>query len=195
MSFKKIVDISKLNKQEPEKGCVLLSEPFMEDTFFKQSAVLLCEHNNEGSFGLNLNNNFGGVINDLVPDIKEENFYVSLGGPVDANKLFYIHSLGDMIEDSTMIKQGLWSGGNFNQITSLINDKIIQKNQLRFFLGYSGWDRNQLSGELKIYSWIVTSINNKDVIIPKKNLWRKLLKQMGGKYKLISNFPETPSLN
>ena len=167
----------------------------MEDTFFKQSVVLLCEHNTEGSFGVNLNNNFGGSIVDLVPEIKSEEFSVCLGGPVEPNNLFYIHNLGEKIENSYNIKQGLWTGGDFEQVVSLINDKIIQKDQIRFFLGYSGWEKDQLSFELSIHSWIVSSINNNKIMLPKKNLWRDILKQMGGKYKLISNFPETPSLN
>ena len=44
-----MIDLRPNQNQIPEKGCVLLSEPFLSDPFFKRTVVLICEHNQDGS--------------------------------------------------------------------------------------------------------------------------------------------------
>ena len=195
MFIEEIVDVSKLNKLPPKKGYVVLSEPFMMDNNFKQAVVYLCEHNKEGSYGFILNNLLSASISELIQEIDVKNIPVAYGGPVQSDSLFYLHNLGDKIENSTMIVPGIWSGGNFDQVISLINDRIITKEQIRFFLGYSGWTDGQLVNEMKSYSWIVVKFNSKNVLKINKDLWRSILKQKGGQYKIISNFPLNPLEN
>lgn len=195
MFDEELMDLSKLNKLSPKKGRVILSEPFMPDEFFKHSAIYLCEHNKEGSFGFILNNILDTSLNELVEELKNNDFTVGFGGPVSSDNLFYIHNLGDKIEDSHLIVPGLWTGGNFDQIISFINDGLITNKQIRFFLGYTGWSEGQLKSEMESYSWIVTKFDQKDVLEIKKDLWSSILKKMGGKYKVISNFPADPSQN
>ncbi|MDQ3393034.1 MAG: YqgE/AlgH family protein, partial [Bacteroidota bacterium] len=40
---------------EPQKGRLLISEPFLPDPNFERTVILLCEHNDQGSFGFVLN--------------------------------------------------------------------------------------------------------------------------------------------
>jgi putative transcriptional regulator len=78
----------------------------------------------------------------------------------------------------------------------LIKSNGLNANDFRFFLGYSGWAAGQLDEELKANSWIVTSAKADELFdIPAEDLWRELLKNMGGKYKMISNYPKDPRLN
>ena len=191
-----IIDISNINKLEPEKGRVLISEPFMQDNYFKRSVVYLCEHNEDGSFGFVVNNLLTVTLSELVTDIESSDFPVSFGGPVNSNNLFYLHNLGDKIANSHEVVPGLYTGGSFDDVKTLINTGIITSDQIRFFLGYSGWESGQLEEEMKSNSWIVGSTSIKNVLENKdKDLWKQILKNMGGKFKMISNFPEDPSLN
>lgn len=190
------LDISKINKLAPEKGNVLISEPFMTDEHFKRSVVYLCEHNEDGSFGFVLNNFLDISLSELVEDIVNEEFKVSFGGPVSPDNLFYVHTLKDELNGSYEVIPGLYTGGKFEDLIPLINTGVITPNEIRFFLGYSGWEAGQLDTELSVSSWIVGKTTVGRVLnAHDKDLWKKILDEMGGKFKMISNFPEDPSLN
>jgi len=190
------LDISKINNLSPEKGRVLISEPFMADERFKRSVVYLCEHNEDGSFGFVMNNFLDISLSELIEDIVNEDFKVSFGGPVTPDNLFYLHTLKDELEESYEVIDGLYTGGKFEDLIPLINTGVIAPNQIRFFLGYSGWEAGQLDNELSSASWIVGKTNTDRVLnTTNKDLWKKILDEMGGKFKMISNFPEDPSLN
>lgn len=194
--MKNLYDIAKLNAIAPAKGKFLISEPFMEDNFFKRSVVFLCEHNDEGSFGFVLNNILTVGIGELIDDLQGCDFEVGFGGPVNSTNLYYLHTAGDKIESSFEVMEGIFTGGDFDQIKTLINTGILQEDEIRFFLGYSGWSAGQLQQEIEDESWIVADFNSKEIIkTVDKSLWKTLLDQMGGKFKMISNFPEDPTLN
>ncbi|MEO0340680.1 MAG: YqgE/AlgH family protein, partial [Bacteroidota bacterium] len=97
--------------EELQSGIVLLAEPFMLDRYFRRSAILLCEHNEEGSIGFIMNRpldlNIDGLIQDF-PEFEAEVFY---GGPVGNDTIHYIHNLGDLLEDSVKISSGVYWGG------------------------------------------------------------------------------------
>lgn len=191
-----IFNISKLNKTSPAKGKFLISEPFMEDNFFKRSVVFLCDHNDDGSFGFVLNNILSINMKDVMEGFEECEFEVGFGGPVNSSNLYYIHTLGDVLEGSICIQNGLYTGGDFEKLQGLINSGLVGENQVRFFLGYSGWTAGQLDQEIQDSAWIVTSSTQENIINTKdKELWKNLLNEMGGKFKAIANFPEDPSLN
>ena len=92
--------------------------------------------------------------------------------------------------------QGLYTGGKFEDLIPLINSGVITPNEIRFFLGYSGWEAGQLNDELSLNSWIIGKTTvNRVLNAHDKDLWKKTLDEMGGEFKMISNFPEDPSLN
>jgi len=130
-----LFNIAKLNKTQPSKGKFLISEPFMEDNFFKRSVVFLCDHNEDGSFGFVLNNILSINMKDVMEGFEECEFEVGFGGPVNSSNLYYIHTLGDILENSICIQDGLYTGGNFEKLQGLINSGLVDTNQVRFFLG------------------------------------------------------------
>lgn len=196
VSVKELYDIAKLNEIEPAKGKFLISEPFMQDNFFKRSVVFICEHNEEGSFGFVLNNILTVGIGELIDDLQGCDFEVGFGGPVNSTNLYYLHTAGDKINNSFEVMEGIYTGGDFEQIKTLINTGLLREEEIRFFLGYSGWSDGQLQEELDDDAWIVADFNSKEILkTVDKSLWKSLLDQMGGKFKMISNFPEDPSLN
>lgn len=194
--MKELFDIAKLNELTPAKGKFLISEPFMEDNFFKRSVVFLCEHNEDGSFGFVLNNILTVGIGELLDDLQGCIYEVGFGGPVNSTNLYYLHTAGDKIDQSYEVMDGIFTGGDFEQIKTLISTGLLKEDEIRFFLGYSGWSAGQLEQEMKDDAWIVADFNSKEILKSvDKSLWKSLLDQMGGKFKMISNFPEDPSLN
>ena len=195
MLLKEFIDISKLNKLKPASGRVLISEPFMDDENFSRSVIYLCEYNEDESYGFILNHILNPSLSELINEIDNKDFSISYGGPVSSDNLFYFHNLGDRIKGSKQISKNLWTGGDFNEITMLINNREISEQNIRFFLGYSGWSKSQLSNEMKSNSWIVSEIEQSSIISIDQNLWQSILSKKGGKYKIVSNFPIDPKSN
>ncbi|MBN1599611.1 MAG: YqgE/AlgH family protein [Bacteroidales bacterium] len=182
--------------QEPQKGKVLVSEPFLLDNYFKRSIVLITEHNEEGTIGFVLNKPVDININDVIEDFPKIDAEVALGGPVSTNTLHYIHTLGDIIPNSVPVLKNIWWGGEFAIVERLISSGNLDRAQIRFFLGYSGWSPNQLENELSENAWVVSDITPEEIMTPmNKHFWIKTLRRMGKKYEMWSNFPENPEMN
>ena len=178
------------------KGKVLLSEPFLDDFFFKRSVLLLAEHNDEGSFGVVLNNPTDYKVHEIISDFPEMESRVFLGGPVNTDRLFYLHTHGNMITDSMELIKGVYWGGDLDQIRSCIRMGLISENEIRFFLGYSGWAGDQLNAELKIKSWVVSNLVDRDVFNPHpEELWKQMISRFGDKFSQWLRFPVDPQMN
>jgi len=177
------------------KGKLLIAEPFLGDPNFERSVVLLCEHNEQGSFGLVLNQRTNLHLDDVVENIYGE-LPLYLGGPVEQNTLHFIHRLGSQIDKSVHIGNGIYWSGDFENIKTLINIGKIAESDIRLFVGYSGWSAGQLEEEMKRNSWIITETDAHFIFdTPTDQFWRAVLKQMGGEYKVLSNYPTDPRLN
>ncbi len=185
-----------VKNQEPAKGKLLISEPFMEDPNFKRTVILLCEHNEEGAFGLVLNRKSEYSIGDAIEDLKWFDVPLYYGGPVQPDTLHYLHNKGTLIEGSVELAEGLYWGGNFESVVKFMNTGLITTDDIRFYVGYSGWDTEQLVEEMKGNSWFVAD-NKADYIFTEEEdkIWRTVLRDMGGDFRIISNFPIDPTLN
>ena len=180
-----------------QPGKLLLAEPFMRDSHFKRTVVLLTDHGEGGSVGFILNKQIDSSIDDLVADFPEFNSTVFYGGPVQTDTIHYIHNVGDLLDDSTRIADGVYWGGNFEKLKFLITAELIKPKNIRFFVGYSGWSEGQLQDELDANSWIVTPNATKELVFDQdvEALWKRVLKGLGGRYNVYSNYPTDPRLN
>jgi putative transcriptional regulator len=180
----------------PSAGRILLSEPFLFDPNFKRSVILLTEHNEEGTVGFILNRPMDLSINDAIAEFPKMDKEIFHGGPVSQDSLFFLHKLGDKIEHSQEILPGLYWGGDFDQLKTLIDLKQATEEDVRFFVGYSGWSPGQLDDEIKERSWIVAKCTVQQVMDAKeKDFWKDIMKSLGKKYAVMASFPEDPSLN
>lgn len=182
---------------KPEKGHLLIAEPsIIGDTSFNRSIILLADYSEEGSIGFILNKPLEYTLNDLVPTA-EAQFKVYNGGPVEQDNLYFIHKIPDLIPESIEISLGIYWGGDFEIAVKLINDGQITESEIRFFLGYSGWEPNQLEKELLSNSWIITENVYKSDLIKKTEdtFWKEKMLELGGDYSIWSNAPENPSYN
>lgn len=191
-------DIFKIQSNDvlPSRGKILISEPFLRDATFGRSVILLVDHTDEGSMGLVMNKQVPLLLNDIISEFRYlDDIPLYKGGPVATDTLFFLHTLAD-IPGSITICKGLYLNGNFD----LIKSYILQGNKvdgcIRFFLGYSGWESQQLATELKENTWIVSEEDKtylmKDNI---KEMWRKALERLGSKYEAWSRFPQIPAFN
>jgi putative transcriptional regulator len=178
-------------------GQLLLSEPFMPDENFRRTVVLVCEHNAQnGTVGLIVNKPINLKLNDVVEDFPPFKSKIFLGGPVGTDTLQFLHCLGDQIEGSIQLSDRLFWGGNFEQIKVMLADEKILPGQIRFYLGYSGWETGQLDNEVRENSWIITKATHDHIFkTPHEILWREVMKGMGGVYSTMAGYPENPNFN
>ena len=192
-----MIDITFSNDLKPDKGKILISDPFLDDDYFRRSLIYLCEFNKEGSFGFVINNFISINLNDLDESFPEIETQISLGGPMEINSLYFIHTLGEKINNSLLIDKDIFLGGDFQQLSSFIKeDESIVKN-IRFFIGYSGWGANQLETEIQNNSWIVSELNSSTMLFgsQSKLTWKRYMYDLGGKFKIMSKFPIDPRDN
>lgn len=184
------------NSNLPQKGRVLVSEPFLQDSYFKRSVVLLTEHNNEGTLGFVLNNPVKFRIDEVLHDFPPINSLVGIGGPVRTDTVHYIHSLGHLIPDCEEIMEMVFWGGNLDLIKKGILEGWIKDYQIRFFVGYSSWHAGQLANEIEQNSWLVTNIDRLDVLHGSDiQLWENILKKEDERYQMWTRYPEDPAWN
>lgn len=186
-----------MTSEKIEKGLLLIAEPtVIGDMSFNRSVILLADHNHEGSVGFILNKPLEYTINDLIPEINTS-FEVYNGGPVEQDNLYFIHTVPELITNSIEISNGIFWGGDFDLTKDLINQGKINKENIRFFLGYSGWSANQLESELQSNSWILSKNTYENGILEKSSVhfWKEKIMELGGEYIIWSNAPENPTLN
>ena len=176
-------------------GSILISSPFMEDSLFGRSVVLITDcTKNKGAIGLVLNKPTEISINDVSVDFPIKNIPLYAGGPVQSERLFILHNYGNIIDGSVHIVNDIYWGGNKVQIEEYIKQGIIDPSNIKFFLGYSGWAANQLYDELETESWIISNISDTINILDSKNyksdLWKKYVLKFGNKYKKWLTFPK-----
>ncbi len=179
------------------KGQLLIAEPaIMGDASFNRSVILLADHNDEGSVGFIMNKPLRYSIQDLIPEIHAR-FRIYNGGPVEQDNVYFLHTVPELIPGSIEISSGIYWGGDFTAARDLINSGEITKNNIRFFLGYTGWSANQLANEMHANSWILSdnSLHNKILGKPTTHFWKEKIMELGGEYLIWSNAPENPILN
>jgi putative transcriptional regulator len=181
----------------PQSGSLLISEPFLQDENFVRSVVLLCENNEMGSFGLVLNKLSIFKLDELLEecDLLDKEVYV--GGPVEQNTLHFIYRGEQQLADSVALGDQLWWGGDFKELVGKNKLGLIDTADFRFFLGYSGWENGQLKDELIENTWIICDNSHAKNIfkVAPDDLWRVILKNMGGDFQVLANYPIDPRLN
>jgi putative transcriptional regulator len=185
----------KTNNVVPKKGRVLIAEPFLPGSYFNRAIVFLVDHNDEGTVGFILNKPVDFSIPDFFKEFPSYENQLFMGGPVNIESVYYIHKFGDLVPNSIHIVDDLYWGGNFEKIKELINSGQAKQDHVRFFLGYSGWDKNQLKEEIEEDSWLVADMPSRFVLGDTTELWKEMVKKLGGKYSLWENYPENPSMN
>ena len=183
----------------PQKGDLLIAEPLLNEPYFKRSVILLLdEDNNQGHIGLALNKITPVSLQDLFPDWKAgAEVPVYSGGPVEADRLFMLHTMGDRFEGSMEVLPGLYVGAKLDDIIDYINNNRYADGNIRSFLGYSGWSRGQLTSEILKNTWALNpNPGHTDVLTGAEDLyWRREVRRLGEKYRSWLLVPSNPAFN
>lgn len=197
-NLKQLFYMKQHRNQNPQAGHLLLSDPFLQDDNFSRSVILLCEHEEGiGSVGFVMNKPSILSLGDLVSELDFLDADVFVGGPVEQNTLHFIYFGVQLMEESKPLGNDVWWGGDFATLVQLLKSGKVHLEEVRFFIGYSGWSQGQLAAELLMESWIVYSDPWSQELYANSSdqLWRSLMKSMGGDFGVQSNYPIDPRLN
>jgi putative transcriptional regulator len=181
---------------DPGPGILLISDPFLKDPNFMRTVVFLCDHQEQGSFGFVLNRKYENTLDELIPELEGHKLSLYYGGPVQMDTIHFLHQYPIEIPGGQEVMKGVYWGGDFDKVVEMIRNNTIDQEKIRFFIGYSGWSDGQLTDEMKEKSWITVQGSRKLVFHPNYlEIWKDSLKELGGKYEMMINFPIDPQLN
>jgi putative transcriptional regulator len=178
------------------KGQLLLDSGLLRGSFFQRTVVLICQHDSEGAFGLVLNRATGSKVGEMIvtelPDSLKE-FPLYVGGPVQPTALSFLHTDSFMPEGDVLPNLSL---GHSLETLMEIGQSFSSSRKVKLFAGYAGWSPGQLEDEMKRDAWLTHPASAEMVFdVDPELLWETVLRQMGWKYKLLSQMPEDLSLN
>lgn len=159
----------------------LIAMPDMQDQFFRESVVYICEHNADGAMGIIVNKP-SPIMMDLLFDAAKtptpERFHgqwVLMGGPVQVDRGFLVHTPTGSWESSLMVTDDIAMTTSRDIIIGLTQDNEV--NKALATIGYSSWSAGQLEQELAANSWLSVPADMKVLFdIPYKQRYQAALK-------------------
>lgn len=200
MDYKKLLfDINIPSDHTPAGGMLLVAEPFLRERYFNHAVISLLDYEPGGTaMGVVLNNLTDYTLQELLDEVTvEEPIPVYCGGPVGPDRLFFLHTLGDVIPDSREVIPGLWVGGDFDEMTRLVNEGYHLEGHVRFFLGYSGWSERQLDEEISNNVWAIGKPADPVELLTGNGdaYWHRYVRTLGPQFRGWLYHPRNPSAN
>lgn len=185
--FSKLLFNINISHPKAAVGRLLVAEPFMRDEHFRHGVICLVDYEQGGTaMGVVLNNRTSYTLDQLLESVERENIEVYCGGPMSVDRLFFIHTLGEIIPGARHIGGELYIGGDFDAMTDYVNSGYPVEGKIRFFVGYSGWSQNQLDEELEANVWGVAEVSDGGESLLTGGddaYWHRIVRKMGKDYR------------
>jgi len=158
-----------------QPGTILISAPLLDDPNFEKVVIVITEYNQKGALGFVVNQLFPRRLNELVEFNNALPFALYDGGPVEREGIYVLHRRPDIISNSELIFANICMGGNFKDVVYHINQRILNSDHLKLFIGYCGWDPGQLEAEIAEGSWLLTDATDEIIFEqPDESTWERL---------------------
>ena len=178
---------------DPPPGELLIASAAIQDPRFHHSVVLLLRHDRTGAFGIVINHPLGErplaalLAGTASPDAKggkdakdnkdsaiEGTIRVFLGGPVEPQRGFVIHSTDYRRPETLAVGDGLAMTATKEVLRDIGHHQGPAKSL--FALGYAGWGAGQLEAEIARHDWF-TAPAEPDLVFDaeRATVWEKAL--------------------
>ncbi len=137
----------------------LIAMPALEDPYFSNALVYICEHNENGALGIIVNRpidmSLAGLLEKI--DIKLEaeslaNLPVYFGGPVQLDRGFVLHRPHGQWQSTLVVNSEVGLTSSRDVLAAVGKEGLPA--EIIVTLGYAGWEAGQLENELSQNSWL-----------------------------------------
>ncbi len=176
-------------------GSLLVASPDIDDDLFARSVLLVCEHSQVGSFGVIINKPLQGGLPPELSELEQHNtakLMTRIGGPIQPDQMMLLHTSADIPNETLCVTEGVYLGGD----ADFLQKTLENPEPIIITFGYMGWGEGQLEQEFLSGLWYLHPATPKHLFdTAPEELWKSLLREMGGKYATLSMMPEDLSLN
>ena len=163
-------------------GRLLVAVPKMPDPRFRNTIILMIEHNKNGAFGLIINRPLGFAEFEMESNqegaemLPSSRTLVFSGGPVEPRKSFIIHTTDYENKGTVKVAHGVWMTANLEILHAIASGKGPKK--ILHVIGYSGWSPGQLETEMSRDDWYTSPVTPKLVFNKNQDgKWEKALEE------------------
>jgi putative transcriptional regulator len=178
-------------------GRLLVASPALADGNFDRAVVFVLDHDEEGALGVILNRASAVTVGETLMgwnELAAEPPVLFGGGPVEPTAIV---ALG---RATTSVAPDGWTPIiDRIRLVDLDDDPALAAADLervRVFAGYAGWAPGQLEEEIEQGAWFPVDAEPTDVFTDDpESLWHEVLRRQPGELRLLSTFPDDPSMN
>lgn len=188
-------------KAAATQGSLLVAEPFLTESYFNHSVIMLVDYNDgEEALGLVMNNATGHTLDEYLDGVAPQtDIPVYCGGPIGEDRMVFMHTLGETVfPGARLFAPGLYLGGDFEAAIDYVNQGYPTEGFIRFFIGYSGWGAGQLNDEIDKGVWAVADApadRDRLLRLSADAYWHRTVRCMGDSYRPWRFFPRDPKSN
>jgi putative transcriptional regulator len=163
--------------QEPAAGRLLVASPTLLDPNFARTVVLLLDHDDEGTLGVD-------------PPVLFD------GGPVSGDSALAVACVPEADGEDPVGFRRLFGPTGMVDLDTPLEVLAPAMTRMRIFAGYAGWGGGQLEAELEEGSWYVVAAETADIFAESPgDLWRDVLRRQRGPLAWVATMPPDPTHN
>jgi putative transcriptional regulator len=167
-------------------GQLLIAMPGISDPRFERSLILVCAHDARHAMGLAVNRPVEGLTVpdllarlDIKSEIKAPPDLVLMGGPVERERGFVLHTSDYEAEHSLEVGRSLALTPTRDALEAMAQASGHPRRSL-LALGYAGWGAGQLEDEIKENVWLTCEPDEELIFGPNHGRkWTRALGKLG----------------
>ncbi len=168
-------------------GRLLVAMPGIEDERFERAVLYMCAHDAQQAMAITVNRPVEGLtVFDLLDklgvrsEIKAQTNLVLMGGPVELERGFVLHTDDFNSPDSTLpLNDGLALTAT-RDVLDAMGSQIHHPRRAILALGYAGWGPGQLEQEVRDNIWLICDADE-DLLFDDdhEHKWTRALAKLG----------------
>jgi len=171
----------------------IIAMPSLMDENFNQAVTYICEHDDNGTFGIIINRQSEISLDDVMQQMKipyqpdKANIEpVFNGGPVQANRGFILHRPTGNWDSSLIINDSVALTTSRDILEAIASNRGPDDNIIA--LGYAGWGPGQLEQEMAANTWLSCPAEEQIIFsTPVAERWQAAANLIGVDLQLLSN--------
>ncbi len=171
----------------------IIAMPGLMDENFNQAVTYICEHDENGTFGIIINRESEITLDDVMQQMKipyhpekSKNEAVFTGGPVQINRGFILHRPTGNWDSSLIVNDSVALTTSRDILEAIADNKGPDDTIIA--LGYAGWGPGQLEQEMAANTWLSCQAEEQIIFnTPVEDRWQAAADLIGVDIQLMSN--------